>query len=80
MNQKPRKLTWKESKELEGMEERILEVEQEIERIETLFSSPTFHQEHGQKATELNEKLEQSRSEAERLYQRWEELEKIPKS
>jgi ABC transport system ATP-binding/permease protein len=78
--EKPRKLTWKESKELEGMEERILEVEQEIERIETLFSSPTFHQEHGQKATELNEKLEQSRSEAERLYQRWEELEKIPKS
>ncbi len=76
---KPRKLTWKENKELEGMEERILEVEQEIERIEALFSSPTFHQEHGHEATALNETLEKARAETEKLYARWEELEQIPK-
>ena len=76
---KARKLSWNETKELEGMEERILGVETEIKRIEELFASPTFHQEHGEKAVELNKTLEKSRSETERLYARWEELEKIPK-
>ena len=61
------------------MEERILGVETEIKRIEELFASPTYHQEHGEKAVELNKTLEKSRSETERLYARWEELEKIPK-
>ena len=45
------------------MEERILGVETEIKRIEELFASPTFHQEHGEKAVELNKTLEKSRSE-----------------
>ncbi|MBT5709115.1 MAG: ATP-binding cassette domain-containing protein, partial [Verrucomicrobia bacterium] len=76
---KARKLSWNETKELEGMEERILGVETEIKRIEELFASPTFHQEHGEKAVELNKTLEKSRSETERLYARWEELAKIPK-
>lgn len=73
------KLSWNETKELEGMEERILGVENEIKRIEELFASPTFHQEHGEKAVELNKTLVKSRSETERLYARWEELEKVPK-
>ena len=77
--EKPRKLSWNEAKELEGMEAGILEIEKEIERIENLFASPNFHQEHGNKAKELNETLEKARSETERLYARWEELEKIPK-
>ncbi len=78
--QKARKLTWKESKELEGMEEKILEVEQEIERIEGIFTSANFHQEHGERATELNEELAAAREKSETLYARWEELESIPKS
>lgn len=77
--EKLKKLTWKETKELEGMEKGILGVENEIKRIEELFASPTFHQEHGEKAAELNQTLEKARAEAERLYARWEELEKIPK-
>ena len=77
--EKPRKLSWKEAKELEGMEERILELEQEVERIEGIFSSPTFHQEHGDKAAELNAEMEAAKTETERLYARWEELEAIPK-
>ena len=76
---KPRKLSWNEAKELEGMEERILDVENEIKRIEELFASPNFHQEHGEKAGELNQTLEKARADTERLYARWEELEKIPK-
>lgn len=76
---KPKKLTWKEKNELEGMEERILKVEQEIERIETLFASPNFHQDHGHEASALNEALEKARAETEQLYARWEELEQIPK-
>ncbi|MCS1411592.1 MAG: Energy-dependent translational throttle protein EttA [Verrucomicrobia subdivision 3 bacterium] len=76
---RPRKLTWKESKELEGMEAHILEVEQEIERIEAIFTSPNFHQEHGSKSAELNSRLEAAKKESEHLYARWEELESIPK-
>lgn len=76
---KTRKLSWKEAKELEGMEERILKLEQEVERIEEIFSSPSFHQEHGEKASELNAAMETAKAETERLYARWEELEAIPK-
>src|SRR6185503_6638141 len=40
---KARKLTFKEARELEGMEERIHGVKTEIARIEGLFASPEFH-------------------------------------
>jgi len=40
---KARKLSWKEAKELEGMEAVIMAEEAEIARIEALFLEPGFH-------------------------------------
>jgi ATP-binding cassette subfamily F protein uup len=74
---KLRKLTWKESKELEGMEARILEVEQEIARIEELFASPDFHRSHATKTNELKAELDGAKATLAQLYTRWEELEAL---
>ena len=74
---KPRKLTWKEKKELEGMEEAILGAEEEVSRIEGLFADPEFHSKHGNKTSELTLKMEQAKNKSAELYTRWEELEAI---
>ena len=74
---KPRKLTWKEKKELEGMEEAILVAEEEVSRIEGLFADPEFHSKHGNKTSELTLKMDQAKNKATELYTRWEELEAI---
>ena len=74
---KPRKLTWKENKELEGMEEAILGAEEEVSRIEGLFADPEFHSKHGNKTSELTLKMEQAKNKSAELYTRWEELEAI---
>ena len=74
---KPRKLTWNEDRELEGMEARILEVEEEISGIEALYCLPDFHQKYALKVRELEEKLQTSKEMRDRLYDRWQELEAI---
>jgi len=70
-----RKLTWMEKKELETMEENILTAESEVDRIETIFSSPDFFEKHAEQTKELNIKLTQAIAKVQTLYDRWEELE-----
>ena len=72
---RPLKLSYKEERELEGIEGRILETEAEVERIESLFASPDFYAKHGHEAVTLQQKLESKRLEVPQLYARWEELE-----
>ncbi len=74
---KPRgnKLTWKETKELESIEEEIDRAESEVQRIETLFSSPDFYTTHGKETGQLMQDLANAREEVERLYARWHDLE-----
>jgi ATP-binding cassette subfamily F protein uup len=74
---KPRKMTWKEKNELEGMEAAILKAEEEVARIETQFADPEFHSKHGAKTIELTSKLEVAKKQGVALYARWEELEAI---
>ena len=74
---KPNKLTWKEKKELEGIEEAILEAEKEILEIEAIFADPEFHSKHGNKTNEFNKKLETAKQRSLTLYGRWEELENL---
>jgi len=74
---RPRKLTWKEQRELEGMEERIMEAEGEVERIEGVFADPEFHAKHGERTKELQAELEAAKDAAAKLYARWEELEAV---
>ncbi len=73
---KARKLSFKEQRELDGMEAVILTTEEEIARIEDLFAKPDFHREHGDEILPLTTKLAAARAELVRLFARWEELEK----
>ena len=75
--QAKRKLKWKEERELDTMEETILEKEAEAEELNELFNQPDFYTKHGDDAVELTEKLENLKKEIETLYARWEELEEI---
>jgi len=74
---KPRKLTYREAKELEGMEARIMEKEARVAEIEAMFADPEFHRKYGDQAVTLHEEMEATRQEIEQLYARWEELEAI---
>ena len=74
---RPRKLSHKEVRELEGMESQIHGVEAEIARIETLFATPDFHRTHGTQSNQLVASLAAAKANLTRLYTRWEELEAI---
>jgi ATP-binding cassette subfamily F protein uup len=71
---KPRKLKWKEERELEGMEAAILAAESEVARIEVLFADPEFFTTHAAKYGKLEAELRAARAEVARLYARWAEL------
>ncbi|MFA6467430.1 MAG: ATP-binding cassette domain-containing protein [Bacteroidota bacterium] len=73
----PKKLKWKEAKELESIEQDILKAEEEVHRIESLFAADDFYQKHGDKVDHLNKELESGKEKVERLYARWNELEKL---
>jgi len=74
---KLRKLSFKEARELEGMEAQILAAETEIARIEALFATPDFHRTHGAQTNQLVAELAAAKQSVTRLYARWEELEAI---
>ncbi|MGP8202277.1 MAG: ABC-F family ATP-binding cassette domain-containing protein [Limisphaerales bacterium] len=74
---KPGKLTFKEARELEGIEPQILALEAEIARIEGLFASPNFHRTHATQTNELLAQLAAAKEKLPRLYARWEELEAL---
>ncbi|PYJ09450.1 MAG: ABC transporter [Verrucomicrobia bacterium] len=71
---KPRKLKWKEERELEGMEAAILAAENEVARIEALFAEPDFYVTHAADLAAFETKLRAARDEVARLYARWAEL------
>ena len=74
---KPRKLSFKETRDLEGMEAQIHAVDAEIARIEGLFASPDFHRTHAAQTSQLNAALAAAKGNLAKLYARWEELETI---
>ncbi len=74
---RPRKLSFKEQRELEGMEAKIMAEEQNIARIEALFAAPDFHRTHGIRTNDLKTELEESKHALAALFSRWEELEAI---
>ena len=77
VKQKIKKLTWKEKKELETIEENIILSEENVKRIEDIFSSPDFYEKYAEKTNELNHELNEAKQKVSILYARWEELEHI---
>ncbi len=78
--QKKAKLSWKEQRELEGMEEAIANAEAEVTRLEECFADPDFHAKYGAKTQELTQELDAAKAQVESLYARWEELETLRNS
>jgi ATP-binding cassette subfamily F protein uup len=74
---KPRKMSFKETRELEGMEAQIHAVEAEVARIEGLFADPEFFRKHAAKVNQLTAELDAAKENVAKLYARWEELEAI---
>jgi ATP-binding cassette subfamily F protein uup len=74
---KLRKLSFKELRELEGMEAQIHAAEGEIARIESLFADPEFFRKHTMQAGQLTAGLDAAKESVAKLFARWEELEAI---
>ena len=75
--EKLRKLTFKENKELETIEERIMADEEAAAALEQQLSDPAFQAEHFADLAELSNNLETSKRAIAALYTRWEQLEAL---
>jgi ATP-binding cassette subfamily F protein uup len=74
---KARKLSFKEQRELEGIEGQIQALEAEVARIEGLFADPEFFRKHAAQVNQLTDQLDATKVNIAKLYARWEALEAI---
>jgi ATP-binding cassette subfamily F protein uup len=72
---RPGKRSFKEQRELEGMEAAILAAEERKSALEAALGDPATYQKDGAAVAGLKADLEQVTAEVERLYARWQELE-----
>ena len=72
-----RKLSFKETRELDGMEAQIHALEAEVTRIEGLFADPEFFRKHAASVNQLTAELDVAKAKVPQLYARWEELEAL---
>ena len=72
---RPGKRSFKEQRELEGMEAAILAAEERRSALEATLADPATYQKDGAAVAGLKAALEQVTAEVERLYARWQELE-----
>ena len=73
----PRKLTYKEQRELEGLPARIEALETEQTELHAKMGSSDFYRQASEKITATLERLESIKRELEYAYQRWQELESV---
>ncbi|MEI6786714.1 MAG: ATP-binding cassette domain-containing protein, partial [Verrucomicrobiota bacterium] len=71
---RPRKLSFKEQRELEGMEAAILTAETRVQELESTLNDPEFHATRSREARGLVADLEAAKAEVAQLYERWQEL------
>ncbi|MBA3819832.1 MAG: ABC-F family ATP-binding cassette domain-containing protein [Deltaproteobacteria bacterium] len=72
-----RKLTFKEARELEGIEGAIANAEARVTELEATLSDPSVFKDRPGEVPLLVERLEAARLDVERLFARWQELEAI---
>jgi ATP-binding cassette subfamily F protein uup len=77
---RPRKLTLKERNEIEGIESAILAAEQQVELLEIRLNDSEYQAKHFAEIPALVAELDAAKAEVTRLYERWEELEKLRES
>ncbi len=74
---RPRKLTFKEKRELESLPDTISRLEEEKEGLHSLLSDPELYRSGEADPGELTRRLDTLEGELESAYSRWEELEAI---
>jgi ATP-binding cassette subfamily F protein uup len=72
-----RKLTFKERRELDDMEDAIAAAETKVKDLEATLNDPNVFKDRPTEVQALISGLEQARAEVERLFARWQELERI---
>ncbi len=75
--EKPRKLTFKEQKELDSLPQKIEQLEAEQRQIHATMADPNFYRESGARVSEFKARLESIEKELSAAYRRWEELESV---
>jgi ATP-binding cassette subfamily F protein uup len=74
---RPRKPTFKEQRELDGMEAAIQAAETRMHELEAKLNDPAFYAKRSIEAPQVVADLESAKAEVARLYARWEELDRI---
>ncbi|MEZ4528004.1 MAG: ATP-binding cassette domain-containing protein, partial [Desulfobacterales bacterium] len=77
LQQRPRRLTFKEQRELEILPESIEKMEKEISQIHSLLADPEFYRKQGAQAAIIAAQLNALESTRKAAYERWEELESL---
>ncbi len=75
--EKPRRLSYKEERELEGMEALILTMEQEVAALEAQINDPSFYLTRAPEAPGLVAGIEKQKKAVLAAYARWEDLEAV---
>jgi ATP-binding cassette subfamily F protein uup len=75
--EKTRKLSYKETRELETIEGDIHAAEAEVARLELELAAPDFYMKHGNEWQAYEDRLRAAKERVPKLYARWEELERI---
>ncbi len=75
--EKPRKLTFKEARELETLPRHIEELESEQKSLYERMAAPEFYREGGEKISRAKARLEELELALEETYARWQELESV---
>ncbi|HUJ59380.1 MAG TPA: ABC-F family ATP-binding cassette domain-containing protein [Kofleriaceae bacterium] len=75
----PRRLTFKEGRELAGIEDAIATAEAEVAALEATLSDPAVFKDRGPEVQALIARLDAARAEVERLFARWQELDALPR-
>jgi ABC transport system ATP-binding/permease protein len=76
---RPRKLTFKEQRELDGIEAAILAAESRLHELEAMLNDPAFYATRAADAPGVVAELDAARTEVTRLYHRWQELDAVGK-
>jgi len=75
--EKPRRLSFKETRELEALPDRIAGLEAEQEAIHRTLADPAYYRTAGEAVATLTARLAQLELELAEAYRRWEELEAV---
>jgi ATP-binding cassette subfamily F protein uup len=73
----PRRLTYRQQRELEQLENAIMEAEAEVARLETALSDPALYADTPERVAEVTTAFRDAGTRVESLYARWAELEEL---